>query len=162
MLGDVFPWVGERLERADAAAIFVLDASTLLKVEGFYGADAFFDCFDRLAALLRDALGDRLGSEDLIVRGEAGRAEVLAFLFRSRDSVGFYDRELLEVGATLGENPRFWVAPSLFSYHLRGRARMRSPHPSPSCFTGTPSFTEVRLCVIQGIFAVTRSSRRNV
>ncbi len=103
MLGDVFPWVGERLERADAVAIFVLDASPLLKVEGFYGADAFFDCFDRLAALLRDALGAQLGREDLIVRGEAGRAEVLAFLFRSRDSVGFYDRELLEVGATLGE-----------------------------------------------------------
>ena len=101
-LGNVFPWVGDRLARTGAVGVIALDASALLRVEGYYGMDAFFECLGRLGALLREVIGNRLEDDDLIVTGEVGRAEVLAFLFRSRDEARFYDRELREIGDAVG------------------------------------------------------------
>jgi EAL domain-containing protein (putative c-di-GMP-specific phosphodiesterase class I) len=126
-LGEVFPWIGERLSNSGGVGVLIADASPLLRIEGTYGTDALTECLDRLAALVREVCGDRLDPQDLVVTGEAGRIEVLTFLFRPKAHSDFYDFELRELDRAMGRALER-AANRIFYPYLRATARIGHGH----------------------------------
>jgi len=102
-LGDVFPWIGERFSRGGALSVILINASALAKVEGAYGSEAYEQCFRRIGSVIREACGDAITPDDLIVSGETGRSEVVLLLFRRRRGGEFYEIELPQVADAIAQ-----------------------------------------------------------
>jgi len=77
-----------------ALGLVLLDASEFSQIERIYGFKAHQRAINRLADLIRETLGSRLDPQDLVLRGETGRNEILVLVFRSSDQSRFYVEEL--------------------------------------------------------------------
>jgi EAL domain-containing protein (putative c-di-GMP-specific phosphodiesterase class I) len=102
-LGEVLASVGERFDARGALAIVLVDATAFGKLERAFGVEAHRHAMGRLGSLLNDALASQLGPEDLIVRGETGRNEVLALLFRPSDDERVQTEDLPAVHGAIRE-----------------------------------------------------------
>jgi len=95
------PALGEALSRVTAhftlegtLGVVFIDASRLAVIERQYGGDAHRRAMEDLGGLIYELIGDRLGINDLVVTGEAGRNEILVLVFREANEIEFYKREL--------------------------------------------------------------------
>jgi EAL domain-containing protein (putative c-di-GMP-specific phosphodiesterase class I) len=104
------PALGEALSRITAhftlegtLGVVLIDASRLSVIERQYGGDAHRCAVEDLGGLVYELIGDRLGINDLVVRGEAGRNEILVLVFREANEIEFYKRELPQLRRTLSD-----------------------------------------------------------
>jgi EAL domain-containing protein (putative c-di-GMP-specific phosphodiesterase class I) len=102
------PALGEALSRITAhftlegtLGVVLVDASRLGVIERQYGGEAHRRAMQDLGSLIHQLIGDRLGINDLIVTGEAGRNEILVLVFREANEIEFYKRELPALRRTL-------------------------------------------------------------
>ena len=58
---------------------------------------------DDLGTLVQELIGEHLSINDLVVRGETGRNEILALVFREPSEIDFYKRELPELRRRLSD-----------------------------------------------------------
>jgi len=108
--GGRLPGFGEALSRITAhftlegaIGILVIDASRLAAIERQYGGEAHRRSMDDLGSLVQELIGERLSINDLVVRGETGRNEILVLLFREPNEIDFYKRELPELRRRLSD-----------------------------------------------------------
>lgn len=93
-LGESLPAIVQRFAAQRLLGVVLVDASPLARVEHEFGHAAYEAAMANLCALVRDvidATGDR---EEILVTGETGRHEILAFLFRAARDPAFYRSEL--------------------------------------------------------------------
>jgi EAL domain-containing protein (putative c-di-GMP-specific phosphodiesterase class I) len=92
-LGEQLPRIAEQFSECGALGIVVLDVSSFSSIEHTYGGAAYERVFGAFAGVVSDLMFDQLSVEDMVVRGETGRHELLALLFREPSEVDFYKRE---------------------------------------------------------------------
>ena len=132
--GGRLPGFGEALSRITAhftlegaIGILVIDASRLAVIERQYGGEAHRRAMDDLGTLVHELIGERLSINDLVVRGETGRNEILVLVFRPYGLLGAAGRsqplqnfiqlfELFLIGMVL-------CVSSPFGIHLRAIGR---------------------------------------
>jgi EAL domain-containing protein (putative c-di-GMP-specific phosphodiesterase class I) len=102
-LGEVLAAIGERFDACGALAIVLVDATAFEKLERAFGVEAHRHAMGRLGALLNDTMASRMAPGDLLVRGETGRDEVLALLFRPSDDERVQTEELPAVHGAIRE-----------------------------------------------------------
>jgi EAL domain-containing protein (putative c-di-GMP-specific phosphodiesterase class I) len=90
----------QRFSSFGSVAVVMLEASSLAGVERSHGHEAFHRAMKALGGLARKSCGP-FGDDALVVRGETGRAEVLVLLFRSRDELHLYPKEIPELARNL-------------------------------------------------------------
>jgi EAL domain-containing protein (putative c-di-GMP-specific phosphodiesterase class I) len=133
-LGQQLPAIARRFDAKTSLGLIAIDASSLARIEGSFGAEAHERALGALGALVRELLEDRLGIGDLVVSGESGRDEILVVIFREAAEVEYYTRELPALSRLLGEGltrrggrvgyPHLREAPAL---HVGVGAALRNP-----------------------------------
>jgi EAL domain-containing protein (putative c-di-GMP-specific phosphodiesterase class I) len=93
-LGESLPHVAERFGSEGALGLILVEASGLESIERNHGDRAYRHVVTSLAGLVGELLGAQLSIDDLVVRGETGRHEIIAVLFREPGEVDFYKRDL--------------------------------------------------------------------
>jgi EAL domain-containing protein (putative c-di-GMP-specific phosphodiesterase class I) len=108
--GGRLPGFGEALSRITAhftlegaIGLLVIDASRLAVIERQYGGEAHRRAMDDLATLVQELIGEHLSINDLVLRGETGRNEILVLVFREPNEIDFYKRELPELRRRLSD-----------------------------------------------------------
>ncbi len=91
--GEQLPRISHQFSECGALGIVALDVSSFESIERTYGGDAYERVFGAFAAVVSDLVADQLSVEDMVVRGETGRRELLVLLFREPSEVDFYKRE---------------------------------------------------------------------
>ncbi|MEE8558136.1 MAG: EAL domain-containing protein [Myxococcota bacterium] len=95
-ISEVLDEVSAQFASRGALGVLLLDASSFREIERIYGFEAYRVALGRLASLLHDVEGERLGEWDQIVRGETGRSELLLILVRDREDSKFCAQGLAE------------------------------------------------------------------
>jgi EAL domain-containing protein (putative c-di-GMP-specific phosphodiesterase class I) len=93
-VGETMEQIGARFSAEGALGLLLLDASAFAEIERVYGFEAHGKAISRLATLIREASQGRLDPQDLILRGETGRNEILVLVFRPYDEAKFYIEEI--------------------------------------------------------------------
>lgn len=91
---EVQPRVARCLEAHGVLGVLLIDASSLNKVERYYGTEAFETIRERLGNLVRDISKSFLDASELIVTDGFGVNEVAIFISRPRSDHRFYREEL--------------------------------------------------------------------
>jgi len=86
-----------------AIGILVIDASRLAVIERQYGGEAHRRSMEDLGALVQELIGEKLSINDVVVRGETGRNEIVVMVFREPNETDFYKRELPELRRRLND-----------------------------------------------------------
>jgi len=102
-LGEALSRVTAQFTLAGALGIVLIDASRLGVIERQYGGEALRRSMEDLGALVHELIGDRIGIDDLVVAGEAGRNEILVLIFRESNEISFYTRELPDLKRRLAD-----------------------------------------------------------
>jgi len=92
--GEVLSEVAGRFSMQGALGVVVIDASVMGDIERNYGWDAQERAMNDFGAAVGALIGEKLGIDDLIVRGETARNEIVVLLFREASEVAFYRSEL--------------------------------------------------------------------
>jgi EAL domain-containing protein (putative c-di-GMP-specific phosphodiesterase class I) len=102
-LGDALPEISGRFSQCGALGVAVVDASPLAQVELDYGCEAHARATASLAALVGRLMRDRLRSDDMLIRGDPGKHELVLLLFRTLADREFYREEIPQFMKTLDE-----------------------------------------------------------
>jgi EAL domain-containing protein (putative c-di-GMP-specific phosphodiesterase class I) len=86
--------ITDRFAPGVALSVMVFDLGLLGKIERSYGHPARLEAEANFANLLRQVAGQRLADCDLVLRGEAGRNEMMVVLFRENRDARFYRQEI--------------------------------------------------------------------
>jgi EAL domain-containing protein (putative c-di-GMP-specific phosphodiesterase class I) len=93
-IGQQLPLIAQKFGEYGAMGVTLVEAEGLGEIERRYGEEAHEGALGALSALIHELVGESLSIDDLVVRGETGRNEVLILLFRDPAEVDFYKREL--------------------------------------------------------------------
>ncbi len=77
-----------------ALGIVLVDASAFSEIERVYGLETHQKAIGRIADLVCETIGRHLDAQDLILRGETGRNEILVLVFRPCNQARFYVEEV--------------------------------------------------------------------
>ena len=86
--------IGERFGAEGALGLILVEASSFSDIEPVYGFEAQKRALNQLAGLVQESIGERLEPQDLILRGEVGRSEILVIIFRSSSRTHFHMEEI--------------------------------------------------------------------
>lgn len=89
-IGKATAEIESRFGASGAASVVLIQSPDLEQIETRDGREAAECCFRELAALVERAAGPVLEAGDLVLAGEAGRAELMVLLFRSRRDADFF------------------------------------------------------------------------
>jgi EAL domain-containing protein (putative c-di-GMP-specific phosphodiesterase class I) len=92
--GTALESIADKFTHYGAMGVLLVSADGLAGIERRHGTEAHVRTLSALAALIRELVGDRLSIDDLLLRGETGRDEIVIVLFRDPAEVDFYRREL--------------------------------------------------------------------
>ncbi len=92
--GAVTGDIADRFQSGTALAVMIFDLAVLETIEAYQGDAARRDAERNFAAMLESVARERLADCDLVLRGEAGRNEMLVLLFREHRDAGFYRQEV--------------------------------------------------------------------
>ncbi len=98
---DCVEQVGGQLRQNGALGLIVVNGDTLGEIEQRFGIEAHQVAFERLSALVVQACGPALGSDDLVVSGTVGTDQILVFLFRSRSDDEFYRKSIDQIAGSI-------------------------------------------------------------
>ncbi len=102
-LGEALSRITAHFTLEGAIGILVVDASRLAVIEREYGGEAHRRAMDDLGGLVQELIGEHLSINDLVLRGETGRNEILVLVFREPNEIDFYKRELPELRRILDD-----------------------------------------------------------
>ena len=132
--GELLPRIAEQFNDCGALGIVTFDVSSFASIERTYGGEAYERVFAAFAAVVADLLSEQLSVEDLVVRGETGRRELLVLLFREPSEVDFYKREFEALSQRVAEElPRkgarvaYPYDKQLPTIHIGTAAALRNP-----------------------------------
>ena len=86
--------ISDRFSAGTVFALMLFDLALLGKIERSHGHSARLEAEGNFANLLRQVAGQRLADCDLVLRGEAGRNEMMVVLFRDNRDARFYRQEI--------------------------------------------------------------------
>jgi EAL domain-containing protein (putative c-di-GMP-specific phosphodiesterase class I) len=93
-LAESLATIAERFERQGVLGVLLVDAGLLGTVESEFGVEARRRSLAALSSTIVEVGRERLDIDDLVVRGEIGRNEVVVLLFREHRDARFYREEL--------------------------------------------------------------------
>jgi EAL domain-containing protein (putative c-di-GMP-specific phosphodiesterase class I) len=100
--GECLPHVSDRFSANGGLGVVLVDASPLASIERGFGGSAHGRSLAALGALVQQLIADRLAIDDLVVRGETGRDEIVVVLFREPAEVEFFKRDLTAIEQLVG------------------------------------------------------------
>jgi EAL domain-containing protein (putative c-di-GMP-specific phosphodiesterase class I) len=92
--GHALEFIAEKFTEYGAMGVLLVVADGLAGIERRHGIEAHDRTLAALTSLIRELVGDRLSIDDLLIRGETGRDEIVIVLFRDPAEIDFYRREL--------------------------------------------------------------------
>jgi EAL domain-containing protein (putative c-di-GMP-specific phosphodiesterase class I) len=94
--------IAAEFTQVGAAGVLAVDASCLDPIGRRYGAAPHQEVLARLAAFVRDKVGEQMTPPDRICLGEMGREEVLVIFLRDRHDAQFFREVLPNLARDLG------------------------------------------------------------
>ena len=132
--GEQLPRISQQFNDCGALGVVALDVSSFKSIEHTYGGAAYERVFAAFVGVVSELVADQISVEDMVVRGETGRKELLVLLFREPSEVDFYKREFETLSDRIASDlPRkggrvaYPYAKSLPAVHIGTATALRNP-----------------------------------